>query len=226
MKPIKNLLATARKTFSTRSRVFWIVGGAGSGKSTICQALAKQYDLPIYDMDAHIFGSYHGRFLPDRHPINSQWAATSNGLAWLMEKSWAEFDAFNKASVPEILDLLAEDLANLPPDDTLLIDGGIVNTAVATQAFPTKQMVCLSRPGRTSEKIWQATPERLGMKAMFDQFSHPEKMWQKFLEFDAKMNQTILQESQAAQIPICIRSESDTVEQLANRVAHTLGLQP
>ena len=224
MTPNEALLAVAKEIFLTRPHVYWVVGGAGSGKSTICQALATQFELPIYDMDAHIYGTYHGRFSPNRHPANTEWAAAPTGLAWLLEKSWEQFDAFNQTAVAEYLDLLAEDLAKLPEEGSLLIDGGIVNTAVAAQYFPASQMVCLTRPGRTSEQIWQETPERLDMKAMFDQFPDPEKMWRKFLEFDAKINQTILLESQAAKIPICARGENDTVEQLANWVAQTLGL--
>lgn len=218
------LLAAAKTVFANRPHVYWLVGGAGSGKTTLCQALASQHNLPIYDMDAHIYGEYHGRFSPSRHPVNSQWAAAPNGLAWLLAMSWAEFDAFNQAAVPEYLDLLAEDLDKLPADAGLLIDGGIVNTAVAAQAFPASQMVCLSRPGPSSSDVWQETPARLEMKAMFDYLPEPETMWQKFLEFDEKINQTILQESQLAHIPVCRRAETDSVDGLARRVAHALRL--
>lgn len=218
------LLKAAKATLANRTRVYWVVGGAGSGKTTICQALASQCNLPIYDMDAHIYGEYHGRFSPSRHPVNSQWAAAPNGLAWLLEMSWAEFDAFNQATLPEYLDLLAEDLDKLPADAGLLIDGGIVNTAVAAHAFPASQMVCLSRPGVTSSGVWQETSARLEMKAMFAYLPEPETMWQKFLEFDEKINQTILQECQTANIPVCQRSEKDTVDALAQRVAQQLRL--
>ena len=220
------LLEAAKVKLANRPRVYWLVGGAGSGKTTLCQALASQYNLPIYDMDAHIYGDYHGRFSSSRHPSNSQWAAAPNGLAWLLAMNWAEFDAFNQAAVPEYLDLLAKDLEKLPLDAWLLIDGGIVNTAVAARAFPASQMVCLSRPGLSSSDVWQETPARLEMKAMFDYLPEPEAMWQKFLSFDEHINQTILHESQTANIPICVRSETDSVALLANRVAQALQLCP
>jgi ABC-type dipeptide/oligopeptide/nickel transport system ATPase component len=219
-----DLLKQAGVALSSRKHLYWIVGGSGSGKTTICQALAEIVDLSVYDMDAHIYETYHGRFSPTRHPVNSQWAAAPNGLAWLLAMSWQEFEVFNQAAVPEYLDLLAEDVAELPSEAGLLIDGGIFNTAVAAQAFPASQMVCLSRPELSSAEIWQETPERLGMKAIFTQFPNPEKMWLKFLEFDKKINQTILLESQAAQIQICLRKETDSVKILAQRVAAALQL--
>lgn len=218
------LLQQVQKALNQLKQAYWVVGGAGSGKTTICQALAKTYGLTLYDMDAHIYGTYHGRFSPTRHPVNSQWAAAPNGLAWLLDMSWAQFKSFNQAAVPEYLDLLAEDLAALPPHTPVLIDGGIVHTAVAAQAFPARQMVCLVRPGRSSAEIWSETEERLGMKAMIDQMPNPVTTWQKFLAFDEQITQTIVQESRTANIAICSRAESDSVAELARRVADALDL--
>lgn len=218
------LLQQAQKIFRQHPPIYWVVGGAGSGKTTICRALADTYGLTLYDMDAHIYGEYHGRFTPQRHPVNSQWAAATNPFTWLLEMSWAQFESFNQAAVPEYLDLLAEDLASMPPDTPILIDGGIVHTAVAAQAFPARQMVCLVRPALSSAEIWSETEERLGMKAMIDQLPNPAQTWQKFLAFDEQITQTLVQESQAATIAICTRAETDSVTALAQRVADRLVL--
>ncbi|MAT96523.1 MAG: hypothetical protein CL608_05215 [Anaerolineaceae bacterium] len=219
-----DLLTQAKNVLSLHRRLFWIVGGAGSGKSTICQALAEAYGLPVYDMDAHIYGAYHGRFTPERHPVNSQWAAAPNGLAWLLAMSWQQFDAFNQAAVPEYLDLLAEDLANMELDTGILIDGGIANPGLIAQVLPANQIVCLARPGRSSAEIWSENEERLGMKEFVYQLANPEQAWQKFLEFDAQISQTIIQECLANNIPICTRTEAETVAELTERVACTLGI--
>lgn len=217
-----NLLNQAITSFGFRKQIYWLVGGSGSGKTTICQALAKTYSLAVYDMDAHIYGSYHGRFSPERHPVNSQWAATSNGLAWLLEMSWEEFDAFNQAAVPEYLDLLAEDLAQMEPGSGILVDGGIANPAIVAQAIPASQIVCLARPERSSSEIWSENEARLGMKAMIDQLPNPDQAWQKFLEFDAKISQTILQECLTNHIAICARTEIESVSEFAQRIALAL----
>lgn len=218
------LLQQAQEALSQFKQSYWVVGGAGSGKTTVCQVLAKTYGLTLYDMDAHIYGEYHGRFSPTRHPVNHQWAAAANPFTWLLEMSWARFESFNQAAVPEYLDLLAEDLATLPANTPVLIDGGIVHTAVAAHAFPARQMVCLVRPALASAEIWSETEERLGMKAMIDQLPNPAQTWQKFLAFDEHITQTLVQESQAANIVICPRAETDSVTALAQRVADMLGL--
>src|SRR5512139_217497 len=104
------LLTQARASLSERKRLYWIVGGAGSGKTSVCQFLSTQFGLLVYDMDAHIYGDYHGRFTEERHPVNWAWSTAENGLAWLLDMSWEEFDGFNQAALPEYLDLLASDL--------------------------------------------------------------------------------------------------------------------
>ncbi|MFW6209617.1 MAG: hypothetical protein ACOC7X_13030 [Spirochaetota bacterium] len=30
---------------------------------------------------------------PERHPANTAWAAAHNGMQWLLDMNWAEFDA-------------------------------------------------------------------------------------------------------------------------------------
>ena len=76
-------------------------------------------------MDARIYGSYHGRFSPTRHPANTAWASAPDGLAWLLGLTWDEFDSFNRAALPEYLDLLAEDLDAIELKGALLVDGGL-----------------------------------------------------------------------------------------------------
>ncbi len=216
------LITQSRASLFKRDKLYWIVGGAGSGKSTICQALSTKFDMPVYDMDAHIYGGYNGRFTQNRHPVNKAWSTAPNGLAWLLNLSWDEFNNFNQAALPEYLDLLAEDLATLTPDASLLIDGGICNPALIAQVIPAHQIVCLARPERSSIEIWEENDERQQMKAMIDQLPNPDEAWRKFLEFDKCITQTILKECQESHITICSRSEAEPVDKFAEKIAHVL----
>ena len=220
-----DLLAQSRAALSGRDRLYWVVGGAGSGKTTICQSLSAKFNISIYDMDAHIYGTYHGRFTQKRHPVNKAWSTSANGLAWLLNMSWDEFNRFNQAALPEYLDLLAEDLAATPSHASLLLDGGICNPALIAQVLPAPQIVCLARPERPSAEIWQESDERNAMKEMIYQLPNPEETWRKFLDFDGRITRTILKECQENNIPVCPRSETELVGEFAERVAHVLGIQ-
>ena len=218
------LLARAQEKLSGRT-LLWIVGGAGSGKTTICQALSARLGLPVYDMDAHIYGSYHGRFSPTRHPVNTAWSAAPDGLAWLLGLSWDEFDSFNRAALPEYLDLLCDDLDEMDLTDATLVDGGLCNPGLLAQALPARQIACLAAPELSSVTIWEQTAERAAMKEMITQLPNPEVSWRTFLEFDTRITQTILSECRETGISIYRRDEATLVEELAGHVGRGLGLQ-
>ena len=220
-----NTLSEISKTLSKNNRLFWIVGGAGSGKSTICSILSKRFEIPVYDMDAHIYGSYHKRFTKERHPANFQWTNSQNSLEWLLKKSWEAFNSFNQSALVEYLDLLAEDIQSNNTPSTLLIDGGICNPGLLAQALPSNQIVCLSRLHNSSKEIWEENEERLGMKQLIDQLKEPENAWEKFLEFDAKITQTILDECQASNIAICVRDQNESPTTFSDKVASLLNLE-
>jgi hypothetical protein len=220
----QDLLSQSRATLSKRDNLYWVVGGAGSGKTTICRSLSTSHGIPVYDMDAHIYGAYHGRFTQQRHPVNKAWSSSQNGLAWLLDMSWEAFDSFNRAALPEYLDLLAEDLQNIKPDDSLLIDGGICNPAIIAQVMPTDQIVCLSMPERPSSEIWQESDDRKAMKAAIYQLPNPGEAWRKFLEFDGRITGTILKECQENNICVCTRGAAEKVDVFAQRVAEILGI--
>lgn len=220
-----DLLTQARLSLGRRHRLYWVVGGAGAGKTTICRLLSARFDIPIYDMDAHIYGTYHGRFTRERHPANKTWSEARNGLAWLLAMSWDEFDNFNQAALLEYLDLLAEDLASTESDASVLVDGGICNPALLAQVIPARQIVCLSIPERSSAEIWQGTGDRDSMKEAVYQLPEPEEAWRKFLEFDDRITQTILKECQENDIPVCSRGETESVDEISERVARVLGIR-
>jgi hypothetical protein len=220
-----NLLKQSHASLFRRDRLYWVVGGAGSGKTTISQTLSTKFNIPVYDMDAQIYGAYHSRFTQERHPVNKTWAASENGLAWLLNMSWDEFDIFNQAALPEYLDLLAEDLETIDPNASLLVDGGICNPALIAQVISPRQIVCLERPERTSAEIWDENQERTAMKEMIYQWPEPEKAWRKFLAFDKRITHTILKESRENNISVCARNETEPVDKFAERVAQALEIR-
>ena len=219
------LLLDSHPSLSKRENLYWIVGGAGSGKSTVSKALAAKFEILIYDMDAQIYGAYHGRFTQERHPVNKIWSTADNGLAFLLDMTWDEFNEFNQAALPEYLYLLAEDLNATDAKASILIDGGISNPGLVAEIISPKNIICLVGPDRSSAEIWEGSDERLAMKEYIYQLPNPEEAWRKFLEFDENINQTILKESLENMISVCSRSVNESVDEFTMRVANKLGIQ-
>ncbi|MCP4142339.1 MAG: hypothetical protein GY755_19045 [Chloroflexi bacterium] len=220
----KALLADAKESLREQKNIYWILGGAGSGKSTLSKFLSEKLGIPLYDMDTHIYGDYHGRFTEKRHPVNKAWANAENGLAWMLNMTWEEFHNFNQAALPEYVHLLVEDLEAINLDKGILIDGGIVNPALIAEVISPRQIICLARPERSSAEIWTENDERSSMKEYVFQLPNPEKMWRNFLEFDKLITETLITESQESNIAIASRKESESVEYFSERVARKLGI--
>lgn len=218
-----DLLTHCRAIFSACAHLYWLVGGAGAGKTTVSQTLQATPGLAVYDMDAAIYGSYHGRFVPARHPVNWQWSNAADGLAWLLGMSWEEFDSFNRAALPEYLDLMAEDLAAMPAEAGILVDGGVCNPALLAQVLPPRRIVCVAT-ARSSVEVWEGSAERVAMKDALGHQPEAEALWRKFLDLDQRITQTILTECRACGIAVCTRGETEAVADFAARVATQLGL--
>ena len=219
------LLARAHLALAAHPRLYWVVGGSGSGKTTVCPLVAARHGLLLYDMDAHIYGTYHERFSPQRHPANTAWAGAPDSLAWLLDMTWEEFDRFNQAALPEYLDLLVEDLSAMAPTAGVLVDGGIFNPALLARAIPPQRIVCLEAPGQTGAAVWEDDAERLTMKDNFSGFPDPDAAWRKFLTFDENITRTIYDECLQAGIPIILRKAHSTPAETEAQVAAVFGLE-
>lgn len=217
------LLKQAGERLAESGELYWVVGGAGSGKTTICRLLSQRYGLQLYDMDERIYGAYHGRFTDERHPVNRAWSTSADPLAFLLDMTWEQFDQFNRAALPEYLDLLAEDLAAAGTAGRYLVDGGISHPALLAHSIPAVHLVGLAVEGSTSEKLWEADPQRLEMKAAIYRLPHPEAAWQRFLDFDRRLSANILKECRRSAIPVYRREKATTPAQVAEQVRISLG---
>ena len=195
------LIDRAGDVLSVHPKVYWILGGVGSGKSTICPELSRMLTIPVYDMDEHICGAYFARYRAERHPANTAWAAA------------------------EYLDLFSGELAQMDPGHRLLVDGGLYHPELLSRVMPRERIVSLAAPHLDSTAVWTGTDERLAMKEMIGHLRDPERAWRTFLEFDTNMTGTIWNQAVALGSPVVSRSPSDRVDVVAARVAAALGLE-
>ncbi len=212
----RQLIDAARSALWSRTHLRWLIGGSGSGKSTVAQAIGARTGILVYDMDAAVFGGRF-RFDPLCHPATTAWFTADNPLHWMLSQPWAEFDALYRAANAETLDLLADDLAGRP-DEPLLIDGGITHPSVLTQVIPAARIICLERDEAQRAAEWHTSPTRTPMRDEILALPDGAALWRRFLEYDRQMTETIGRESRACGIQILRWGEGDTVEQVGERV--------
>ena len=213
------LLARSRAVLAAWPNLAWLIGGSGSGKSTIARALGAQTGITVYDMDEAVFGRY--RFDPARHPATTAWFTAANPLHWMLSQPWPAFDALYAAANAETLDLLADDLAGRP-DEPLLIDGGITHPSVLTQAIPAARILCLERDEAQRAGEWHTSPNRTPMRDEILALPDGAALWRRFQEYDRQMTATLSRESRACGIQIVRWEEGNTLEQVSERVLRLL----
>ena len=213
------LLTKSRAILAARPTLRWLIGGSGSGKSTIARALGAQTGITVYDMDEAVFGRY--RFDPARHPATTAWFTAANPLHWMLSQPWPAFDALYAAANAETLDLLADDLAGRP-DEPLLIDGGITHPSVLTQAIPAARILCLERDEAQRAGEWHTSPSRTPMRDEILALPDGVALWRRFQEYDRQMTATLSRESRACGIQIVRWEKGNTLEQVSERVLRLL----
>ena len=220
----QKLIDKARALLFEQPNIYWVVGGACTGKSTICRAVCESSGATPYDMDAHVFGHYMSRYSADRHPASKAWFSATKPLAWVLSLSDEDFAALNRAANAEYLDLLADDLEHRDRRQPVLIDGGITHPAIIAQAIPPERIFCLELPAGEAARMWETSPSRLEMKRSILALPNYEQKWARFLSFDQQISRTIGTECREASIKIFERNGSTTVSELAVMVASHFGL--
>ena len=220
--PDSSLIDRARGELALRPSILWLIGGACSGKSTVGRALSARTGIPVYDMDEAVFGRY--RFAPDRHPATTAWFTADNPLRWMLSLPWPAFNALYRAANVEMLDLLADDLAG-QPDAPLLVDGGITHPSLLAQVIPAARIVCLEAPDGFAAREWATAANRAPMMAEILAMPDGEALWQRFLEYDRRMTETIGRESRACGIAVLRWDEGSSVANLSERVAQLFRIE-
>lgn len=223
--PNQHMLDEIRAELAQCGPIFWVLGGSCSGKSTVCQAIGRKKSLPVYDMDAHIFDAYTGRYTRERHPAVTAWFGAENSLDWVISLGWDEFDSLNRAADVEYLDLFSEDMRQVDREFPLLVDGGVSHPSILSQVIPGDRIVCLDVDPETSAGLWNSHPERIGMKEMIFELPSPEEKWRRFLDYDRRISETLVEESRRVGIMIYRRQAATSVDQLADALIGHFGLR-
>lgn len=112
------------------SHVLWIGGGQGSGKSSIAKALARRFDLQLYNVDQRTW--MHEARMPTTEfgslALDERWVdpTPERMLEWFVTTSRHRFR------------LVLEDLRNLPDTPLAVVEG--------PQLFPTSVSAVLAAP--------------------------------------------------------------------------------
>jgi hypothetical protein len=218
------LLASAADRLRAHPRLRFVLGGAGTGKSSVCLQLHESRHVAVIDMDARLYGSWHGRFDPVRHPANHAWSSAADPLAWQVAMEPEAFLAFHEAAAAEALDLLADELRGTDPAGLLVVDGGFGSVAVVARAVPASTVVCLALPPDLVATVWTGDEKRRGFLDVVAGIPGIDDPVGRFLALDAAMSARMVADAHAAGVAVIERQGGDPVGLTLAGVAEVLGL--
>jgi hypothetical protein len=220
----EGLLASAADRLRAHPRLRFVMGGAGTGKSSVCLHLHESIPVAVIDMDTRIYGTWGDRWDRTRHPANSTWMAAADPLAWQLALDPEAFLRFHAAATVEALDLLADELAGT--DDTVptLVDGGFGSLAVVARAVPPASIVCLALPPGRSEAVWTVDPWRRGFLEMVAAIDTIDDPVARFLALDAALAERMVADATAAGVAVIERAPGTPLDVTAAVVAEMLAL--
>lgn len=221
----QHLLDKAHDKLIGHNNIYWIIGGACTGKSTISRAIVAKHGISLYDMDAHVYDSYISLYSTGRHPVNKTWLSAPNPLEWQLSLSLEAFNSFNRATSAEHFDLFADDYVANYSQQPLLVDGGITHPSLLVGIIPPENVFCIDTSHAERVNTWETSESRASMKKWIFELPNPKAKWQKFLEFDEAITQTIVAECQANNIKVFVRDEHTPVETLAQKVTDYFGIE-
>ena len=132
----ESLLRKARAAFHDWPKLYWILGGSCTGKSAVAGAISDRTLLQVVDMDVRIYDRFTPAYRIERHPASKTRFGAENPLNWALSLSWDEFDALNRATDAEVLDLLADEVASEAREHGLIIDGGFTHPSLLARVVP------------------------------------------------------------------------------------------
>jgi len=219
------VLEAAQRLESARG-LRWVIGGACSGKSSVCRTVSRWTGVPVYDMDEQVYGRFLSRYSSSRHPASTAWLKRSDGLAWVLSLPWEAFDALNRATNAEFLDLMSRDLSERFGDRSVLVDGGITHPSVLAAAVDRSRIACLTAAPSESRRIWEEDEARAEMRRAVERLPGDADRWATFLAFDARMSATIDREAREQGVAVVERTDGVSVEELSRTVMRRLDLEP
>jgi hypothetical protein len=220
----QSLVEAARAALCERTGLRVVVGAAGTGKTTVCATNGERHRIDVLDMDARIYGAWHGRFDPVRHPASHAWSAAVDPLAWQLALEPGAYLAFQEASTAEALDLLGDEIRGTDPARPQLVDGGFGSVAVLARVVPPDRIVCLTLPPEDQARVWTATEDRRAFLATVAGVTAVADPVGRFLALDEHLAGAMARDSEACGVVMLGRSSADGIADLAERVARALGL--
>jgi hypothetical protein len=223
--PLPNPAPAPSATAEQLRHVRWLVGGTGSGKSTVTAVLARRFDLDIYSGD-RAEHDWLTRCSPQRHPHFAALSGHRPGDNW-RDRSPQQAFAAMAGRYGETIEFLIEDLSARSADRIVLVDyfGVLPRDLSPLLSWPAQAAFLLPTPDfrRAGLTRRYADPDRA--RANWGNLD-AAKVLETRLERDALWDVEVTEQAKALGLPLRIIDGTRPPADLADDLAEGFKLTP
>jgi hypothetical protein len=200
------------------SHVYWLGGSPCSGKSSISEILAAQFDLAVYHVD-EAFERHTEQFDPNKHPAMCNWLSMDWEARWMrpIEALLAEaIDAYSEHFSLVLADLLATG------DRPVLVEGTALLPDLVRPWLTAVQRAAWVVPAPAFQR--EHYSRRSFIRAILAECSEPETAFDHWMGRDIQFGRWVLARTNTLGLPSLVVDGSRDLASNAVRLAKIFAL--
>lgn len=202
------------------TRVYWVGGGSGSGKSTIARRLAEHYGLQLYSTD-EVMADHGGRLTPERAPALAKFLAMDMDERWVERSPQEMLDSFHWFR-GEGFHLILEDLRALAANGPVVAEGFRLLPELVAPVLTERTRAVWLLPSPEFRRI--AFESRGSLWTIAGRTTRPERALANLLERDRLFTDRLRHATTSLGLPAIELDGSVGADALTARVARAFGL--
>jgi len=207
------------------SHVYWLGGSPCSGKSSLSEILAAQFNLAVYHVD-EAYNRHAEKFEPSRHPAMCSWLGMGWEARWMrpVEALVEEVIACYSEHFSLVLaDLLSADLLDLEADRPVLVEGTALLPDLVHPWLIDGRRAVWAVPAPEFQRLHYS--QRAFIRGILAECSDPETAFDNWMRRDIQFGRWVLRRTRNLGLPSLVVDGRQDLAANAARLGEIFGLQ-
>ncbi len=198
------------------THVLWIGGSPCSGKSSVAEILAEEYNLSMYRCD-DAFAEHARHADSDRHPTLHRLTHMTWDEIWMRPVEVQVADEF--ACYREEFAMIVDDLMGYPASTPVIAEGAALLPECVSCVLPDRHRAVWIVPTEAFQRRHYTLERRPWMREILDQCQDPERAFQNWMGRDAGFARLVVKSARELDLAVLEVNGERTLAENAGVIA-------